>query len=157
MHSIFLNMEYLWRIRLSCLIMCVFHILEYGILMNLSPQDVVVVLKLLHAGYRHWTYAQLGVELALSQSQEFRSVERAEGFPGSTRMCRRQPAGSPHSRNCWRLSRPFATSGHGREREQSSNLPRGSLIGEAIAKPECQSASLSGAKACSVARSNCFC
>jgi hypothetical protein len=46
--------------------------------MNLSPQDVVVVLKLLAAGYRHWTYAQLGEELALSPSQVFRSVERAE-------------------------------------------------------------------------------
>jgi hypothetical protein len=46
--------------------------------MNLSPQDAVVVLKLLAGGYKHWTYAQLGEELALSPSQVFRSVERAE-------------------------------------------------------------------------------
>lgn len=46
--------------------------------MNLSPQDVVVALKLLASGYRHWTYAQLGQELALSPSQVFRSVGRAE-------------------------------------------------------------------------------
>jgi hypothetical protein len=58
--------------------MCVFYILEYGIYMNLSPQDVVVVLKLLAAGYKYRTYAQLGEELALSPSQVFRSVERAE-------------------------------------------------------------------------------
>jgi hypothetical protein len=45
---------------------------------NLSPQDVVVVLKLLAAGYKHWTYAQLGEELVLSPSQVFRSVERAQ-------------------------------------------------------------------------------
>ena len=46
--------------------------------MNLSPQDVVVVLKILSAGPRNWTYAQLGEELAMSASQVFRSVGRAE-------------------------------------------------------------------------------
>jgi hypothetical protein len=46
--------------------------------MNLSPQDVVVALKLLSAGNRPWTYAELGEELALSPSQVFRSVGRAE-------------------------------------------------------------------------------
>jgi len=46
--------------------------------MNLSPQDVVVVLKLLAAGPKSWTYARLGQELALSPSQVFRSVDRAE-------------------------------------------------------------------------------
>jgi hypothetical protein len=46
--------------------------------MNLSPQDVVVVLKLIAAGRRSWTYAQLGEELAMSPSQVFRSVDRAE-------------------------------------------------------------------------------
>jgi len=58
--------------------MLIFHILEYGISMNLSPQDVVVVLKLMAAGPKSWTYAQLGEELALSPSQVFRSVKRAE-------------------------------------------------------------------------------
>lgn len=46
--------------------------------MNLNPQDVVVVLKLLASGTKNWTYAQLGEELALSQSQVFRSVARSE-------------------------------------------------------------------------------
>jgi hypothetical protein len=46
--------------------------------MSLSPQDVVVVLKLLAAGPRSWTFAQLGEELAMSPSQVFRSVDRAE-------------------------------------------------------------------------------
>jgi|SRR5208283_656003 hypothetical protein len=46
--------------------------------MNLSPQDVVVALKLLAAGFRSWTYAGLADELAMSPSQVFRSVERAE-------------------------------------------------------------------------------
>jgi len=46
--------------------------------MSLSPQDVVVVLKLQAAHPRSWTYAQLGEELAMSPSQVFRSVDRAE-------------------------------------------------------------------------------
>jgi hypothetical protein len=46
--------------------------------MNLSPQDIVVVLKLLVAEPRSWTYAQLGEELAMSPSQVFRSVDRVE-------------------------------------------------------------------------------
>jgi hypothetical protein len=46
--------------------------------MTLSPQDVVVVLKLLAAGYKSWTYARLGDELGMSPSQVFRSVQRAE-------------------------------------------------------------------------------
>jgi hypothetical protein len=46
--------------------------------MNLSPQDIVVVLKLLAGGYKSWTYAGLADELAMSPSQVFRSVERAE-------------------------------------------------------------------------------
>src|SRR5271166_3186059 len=70
--------------------------------MNLNPQDVVVVLKcmvdgsakaaeqkaddyteeikleLLAAGCRSSTYAELGKELAMSPSQVFRSVVRAE-------------------------------------------------------------------------------
>jgi hypothetical protein len=59
--------------------MLIFHIPEYGIFtMNLSPQDVVVALKLLAAGPKRWTYAQLGEDLALSASQVFRSVTRAE-------------------------------------------------------------------------------
>ena len=46
--------------------------------MELRPQDVVVVLKLLASGSRTWTYSQLGEELSLSTSQVFRSVDRAE-------------------------------------------------------------------------------
>jgi len=48
--------------------------------MTLSPQDVAVVLKLLAAGPQNksWTYAELGEELAMSPSQVFRSVDRAE-------------------------------------------------------------------------------
>jgi hypothetical protein len=46
--------------------------------MELRPQDVVVVLKLLASGTRTWTYSQLGEELSLSPSQVFRSVDRAE-------------------------------------------------------------------------------
>jgi hypothetical protein len=44
---------------------------------ELRPQDVVVVLKLLACGGKG-TYAQLGEELSLSASQVFRSVDRAE-------------------------------------------------------------------------------
>jgi hypothetical protein len=46
--------------------------------MNLGPQDVVVALKLLVPNSKSWTYAQLGEDLALSASQVFRSVARAE-------------------------------------------------------------------------------
>jgi hypothetical protein len=45
--------------------------------MELRPQDVVVVLKLLVSGGMG-TYAQLGEELSLSASQVFRSVDRSE-------------------------------------------------------------------------------
>jgi len=45
---------------------------------ELKPQDVVVVLKLLASGPHLWTYAQLGAELDMSASQVFRSVDRAE-------------------------------------------------------------------------------
>ena len=45
--------------------------------MELRPQDVVAVLKLL-ASRGKGTYAQLGEELALSPSQVFRAVDRAE-------------------------------------------------------------------------------
>ena len=42
--------------------------------MELSPRDVVVVLKLVASGPQKWTYAKLGQELCLSPSQVFRSV-----------------------------------------------------------------------------------
>jgi len=72
-------MECLKTNNIDRLFLLIFHILEYRIRsMDLSPQDVVVGLKLLTAGYKHWTYAQLGQELGLSPSQVFRSVERAE-------------------------------------------------------------------------------
>jgi hypothetical protein len=44
----------------------------------LSPQDVVVALKLCAVDSKNWTYARLGEELSLSASQVFRSVQRAE-------------------------------------------------------------------------------
>jgi hypothetical protein len=44
--------------------------------MQLLPQDIVVVLKLLIS--RRQTYAELGRNLSLSSSQAFRSVDRAE-------------------------------------------------------------------------------
>jgi len=48
--------------------------------MNLHPQDVVVVLKLVasHDASRRWTYAELSKDLFMSASQVFRSVNRAE-------------------------------------------------------------------------------
>lgn len=46
--------------------------------MELRPQDIVVVLKLLANGPQAWTYARLGEELGMSASQVFRSVDRAE-------------------------------------------------------------------------------
>jgi hypothetical protein len=45
--------------------------------MELCPQDVVVVLKLLASGPQKWTYVKLGKELSMSPSQVFRSVDRA--------------------------------------------------------------------------------
>jgi hypothetical protein len=46
--------------------------------MDLRPQDVVLVLKLLANGFNPWTYARLGEELAMSASQAFTSVARAD-------------------------------------------------------------------------------
>src|ERR1700754_4681628 len=46
--------------------------------MELRPQDIVVVVKLLANKFPSWTYAKLGEELSLSASQVFRSVDRAE-------------------------------------------------------------------------------
>src|SRR5438874_13180830 len=48
--------------------------------MNLHPQDVVVVLKLLanRDPSKRWTYAELSKDLSMSASQVFRSVKRAE-------------------------------------------------------------------------------
>jgi hypothetical protein len=45
---------------------------------ELRPQDIVVVLKLLEKRQQAWTYAKLGEELFMSASQVFRSVDRAE-------------------------------------------------------------------------------
>lgn len=47
------------------------------LVMDLRPQDLVVILKLL-AHERVWTYAKLGGELSISASQAFRSVQCAE-------------------------------------------------------------------------------
>jgi hypothetical protein len=46
--------------------------------MELRPQDVVIVLKLLASGFNPWTYARLGQELAMSPSNAFTSVARAD-------------------------------------------------------------------------------
>lgn len=44
--------------------------------MELRPQDVVAVLKLVASGPQKWTYVKLGEELFMSPSQVFRSVDR---------------------------------------------------------------------------------
>ncbi len=46
--------------------------------MDLHSQDVVIVLKLLASGFQPWTYAKLGEELAMSASQVFTSIVRAD-------------------------------------------------------------------------------
>lgn len=46
--------------------------------MELRPQDVVVVLKLLASDFGPWSYAKLGQELGMSASHVFASVGRAE-------------------------------------------------------------------------------
>jgi hypothetical protein len=46
--------------------------------MNLRPQDVVVVLKLLARGSSPWSYSKLGEELGMSASHVFASVDRAQ-------------------------------------------------------------------------------
>jgi len=45
--------------------------------MNLKPQDVVVLLKLVVLGRAEWTYQRLSVELSLSQSEVHAAVRRA--------------------------------------------------------------------------------
>src|SRR5258708_20054379 len=45
--------------------------------MTLKPQDIVVVLKLLKAGDKRSTYAQLAVDLYMSPSEVHASVRRA--------------------------------------------------------------------------------
>jgi hypothetical protein len=44
--------------------------------MELRPQDVVVVLKLLASNSNAWSYSKLGEELAMSASHVFASVDR---------------------------------------------------------------------------------
>ena len=46
--------------------------------MELKPQDVVVVLKLLASDFNPWSYAKLGEQLGMSASHVFASVARAE-------------------------------------------------------------------------------
>ncbi|MGD1024081.1 MAG: hypothetical protein ABR880_14945 [Candidatus Sulfotelmatobacter sp.] len=46
--------------------------------MDLRPQDIVVVLKLLASNGNPWSYSKLGEELAMSASHVFASVGRAE-------------------------------------------------------------------------------
>jgi hypothetical protein len=45
--------------------------------MEIRPQDVVVVLKLLASNGNPWSYSKLGEELAMSASHVFASVDRA--------------------------------------------------------------------------------
>ncbi len=46
--------------------------------MELRPQDIVLVLKLLASDFSPWSYAKLGEALAMSASHVFASVARAE-------------------------------------------------------------------------------
>jgi hypothetical protein len=46
--------------------------------MDLRPQDVVVVLKLLARGSSPWSYSKLGEELGMSASHVFASVHRGQ-------------------------------------------------------------------------------
>jgi hypothetical protein len=55
----------------------IFQILEYGIDMELKPQDLLVLLKRIANPDQSWTYATLGNALDLSASQVHRSVQRA--------------------------------------------------------------------------------
>ncbi len=45
--------------------------------MNLKPQDILVLLKLLSIGQKDWTYAWLAVQLDMSPSQLHAAVKRA--------------------------------------------------------------------------------
>ena len=45
--------------------------------MNLKPQDVVILLKLVVLGREPWTYQRLAVELSISQSEAHAGVRRA--------------------------------------------------------------------------------
>ena len=45
--------------------------------MNLKPQDVLVLLKLVALGDRSWSYAWLAVQLGMSPSQLHAAVKRA--------------------------------------------------------------------------------
>ena len=48
-----------------------------GLLMELKPQDLLVLLKVAASPHRRWTYAALAVDLAMSTSQVHASVKRA--------------------------------------------------------------------------------
>ncbi len=75
--------------------------------MDLRPQDVIVALKLLASRKLTWTYAQLAEELAMSPSQVFRSVERAEiaglleqlPFPSPAGYAQEHPIARPNRAN----------------------------------------------------------
>jgi hypothetical protein len=62
-----LKMGFGWRI---------FQIPEYGIVMELKPQDLLVLLKRAANPHQQWTYAALGQVVGLSTSQAHRSVQR---------------------------------------------------------------------------------
>ncbi len=47
--------------------------------MELKPQDIVVVLKLLASGFKPWSYSGLGEELSMSASHVFNSILRSQG------------------------------------------------------------------------------
>jgi hypothetical protein len=55
----------------------IFHILEYGMPVELKPQDLLVMLKQAAHPQRVWTYATLGEALMMSASQVHRSVQRS--------------------------------------------------------------------------------
>jgi biotin operon repressor len=54
----------------------IFQIPEYGITVELKPQDLLVLLKRAANADKSWTYAAMGKALGLSASQVHRSVQR---------------------------------------------------------------------------------
>jgi hypothetical protein len=55
----------------------IFQILEYRTPVNLKPQDILVLLKLVARGHEPWSYTSLGVDLGMSPSQLHSAVRRA--------------------------------------------------------------------------------
>lgn len=54
--------------------------------MNLKPQDILVLLKLVAVGHQAWTYNRLAVELGMSPSEVHSAVKRALGAALAVQM-----------------------------------------------------------------------